>query len=250
MPQKHAGLFIYIMCVMLKSQKVLIAIIFSAGIVASAAFALPAIAKVAYKATSRHADRYFAVSEIPDSIFSKMQGKSYKADCTVPRSELRLVNCLIKDKNGATHHGQLIVNKLIAARVVSILKQLYHAGYPIERMQLIDKYNANDELSMRANNSSAFNFRRVSHTNKLSNHSRGLAIDINPLYNPYRKQVRGKLVVEPATGRPYLDRNRKFAYKITRGDLCWRLFTQAGFSWGGDWKSVKDYQHFEYIVRK
>lgn len=235
---------------MLKSRKVIIAIILSTGIVASTVFALPAMAKATSKTKNKQVDRYFTVSEIPDSIFSKMQGKSYKADCTVRRSELRLVNCLIKDKNGAVHHGQLIVNKLIAARVISILKQLYHAGYPIERMQLIDDYNANDELSMRANNSSAFNFRRVSHTNKLSNHSRGLAIDINPLYNPYRKQVRGKLVVEPATGRPYLDRNRKFAYKITRGDLCWRLFTQAGFRWGGDWKSVKDYQHFEYVVKK
>lgn len=235
---------------MLKSKKVLIAIILSTGIVASAVFALPAIAKATSKARHKQVDRYFTASEIPDSIFSKMQGKSYKADCTVHRSELRLVNCLIKDKNGAVHHGQLIVNKLIAASVVSIMKQLYYAGYPIERMQLIDDYNANDELSMRANNSSAFNFRRISHTNKLSNHSRGLAIDVNPLYNPYRKQVRGKLVVEPATGRQYLDRNRKFAYKITRGDLCWRLFTQAGFRWGGDWKSVKDYQHFEYVVKK
>ena len=77
--------------------------------------------------------------------------------------------------------------------------------------------------------------------------------NINPLYNPYTKTLRGgktnasagKTIVEPAAGRPYLDRNRKFKYKITRGDLCYRLFRKYGFRWGGDWKTMKDYQHFE-----
>ena len=55
----------------------------------------------------------------------------------------------------------------------------------------------------------------------------------------------GKTIVEPAAGKPYLDRQREYKYKITRGDLCCRLFRKYGFRWGGDWKTMKDYQHFE-----
>jgi hypothetical protein len=79
-----------------------------------------------------------------------------------------------------------------------------------------------------------------------SEHGRGLAVDINTLYNPYHKRLKnGKEVVEPATARPYLDRSKNHAYMIKKGDLCYRLFKAKGFRWGGDWKHSKDYQHFE-----
>ena len=77
-------------------------------------------------------------------------------------------------------------------------------------------------------------------------HAQGLAIDINPLYNPCVKRKKdGTLLIQPATGKPYVDRSKKFKYKITRQDLCYRLFTERGFRWGGAWRSLKDYQHFE-----
>ena len=73
-----------------------------------------------------------------------------------------------------------------------------------------------------------------------------MATDINTLYNPYHKHLKnGKEVVEPATARPYLDRSKHHAYMIRKGDLCYRLFKEKGFRWGGDWKHSKDYQHFE-----
>ncbi len=209
-----------------------------------------AAAAVATEPRRGNVESQFRVSTIPDSIFKTMQGKSYKADCTVKWKDLRLVSCLIIDKDGMTHKGQLVVNWRIANKVCRIMRELYQARYPIERMELIDRYNADDELSMRANNSSAFNFRRVARSRRLSAHSRGLAIDINPLYNPCVRTVKGKRVVQPATGSRYLDRKANFDYKITRGDLCHRLFTQAGFRWGGDWRTVKDYQHFEYVGGK
>ena len=82
---------------------------------------------------------------------------------------------------------------------------------------------------------------------RLSKHAQGIAIDINPLYNPcVTRKKDGTLIVEPSTGKPYINRNAKFPYKIKRGDLCYRLFIQHGFRWGGDWKSKKDYQHFEF----
>jgi hypothetical protein len=190
--------------------------------------------------------KWFTISEIPDSVFTAMQGKSFKADCTIPRSELRYLRVLHKDAEDRSIVGEMVVNRSIAADVLEILWQLYEAGYPIERMRLIDIYDADDETSMRANNSSAFNFRFISHTTKVSKHGAGLAVDINPLYNPYHKTLKdGTEVIEPATGKPYLDRSNAFAYKIDGDDLCCRLFKAHGFEWGGDWKSCKDYQHFE-----
>ncbi len=191
-------------------------------------------------------DRWFSVSEIPDDVFASMQGKSFKAECTVPRSELRYLRVLHKDAEGRSIVGEMVVNRSIALDVTEILRKLYEAGYPIERMRLIDLYDADDERSMQANNSSSFNFRFISHTTKVSKHGAGLAVDINPLYNPYHKVLKdGTEVVEPATGRPYLDRRNAFAYKICEDDLCCRLFKERGFEWGGDWKTCKDYQHFE-----
>ena len=189
---------------------------------------------------------FFSVNAIPDSIFALMRGRSYKHDCTIPRSSLRYILCLHRDDGGRSVVGEMVVNKAIAKDVVEIFRQLYEASYPIERMRLIDYWDADDEQAMTANNSSSFNFRFISHTRKVSKHGMGMAIDINPLYNPYTKTLRnGKTIVEPAAGKPYLDRQREYKYKITRGDLCCRLFRKYGFRWGGDWKTMKDYQHFE-----
>jgi hypothetical protein len=117
-------------------------------------------------------------------------------------------------------------------------------------MVLPDNYMADDEIMMRDNNSSSFNFRFISHTDKISKHGLGMAVDINTLYNPYHKTVTnddGTLeeIIEPATGEAYLDRAQDFDYKIEKGDLCYTLFTEKGFEWGGDWTDRKDYQHFE-----
>ena len=187
----------------------------------------------------------FYVSEIPDDIFEKMQGKSYKEDCTVPREDLRYVHVLHMGFDGETKEGELVVNKAIADDVCDIFEKLYEADYPIEKIRLIDEYDADDEASMSDNNSSAFNFRFISHTTKISKHGLGMAVDINTLYNPYVKTVDGKRSVEPANASDYVDRSADFPYKIDHDDLCYRLFKEHGFSWGGDWQHSKDYQHFE-----
>lgn len=187
----------------------------------------------------------FYVSEIPDDIFEKMQGKSYKADCTVPREDLRYVHVLHMGFDGETKEGELVVNKAIADDVCDIFEKLYEADYPIEKIRLIDEYDADDEASMSDNNSSAFNFRFISHTTKISKHGLGMAVDINTLYNPYVKTVDGKRSIEPANAADYVDRSADFPYKIDHDDLCYQLFKEHGFLWGGDWQHSKDYQHFE-----
>ena len=188
----------------------------------------------------------FAIDTISDAVFQRMLGKSYKYDCTVKREDLRYLHIIHYDGEGKEVQGELVCNKLIANDLIEIFKELHKQKYPIERMRLIDDYDGDDERSMQANNTSCFNFRAIAGSKKLSKHSQGLAIDINPLYNPcvrFRKD--GKMSVEPMTGRPYTNRNKPFPYKIDKNDLCYRLFTKHGFKWGGDWRSLKDYQHFE-----
>ena len=187
----------------------------------------------------------FYISEIPDDIFEKMQGKSYKADCTLPRENLRYIHVLHVGFDNQVHEGELVVNKDIADDVLEIFKELYESGYQIEKVRLVDEYDADDEASMSDNNSSAFNFRFISHTTKISKHGMGMAVDINTLYNPYVKTVDGELSIEPANATDYVDRSRDFSHKIDHDDLCYKLFTEHGFEWGGDWTHSKDYQHFE-----
>ena len=193
----------------------------------------------------------FSIREISDDLFDRMRsGNTFKEDCIVPREDLRYLLILHKDKDGNTHQGEMVVHKLIAEDVLEIFEKLYDAEYPIERMVLPDNYLADDEIMMRDNNSSSFNFRFISHTDKISKHGLGMAVDINTLYNPYHKIVTNddgtqEEVIEPATGKAYLDRTKDFDYKIEKGDLCYRLFTEKGFEWGGDWTDRKDYQHFE-----
>ena len=98
----------------------------------------------------------FTISLIPDDIFAKMQGKSFKVNCTVPREDLRYLKVLHVGFDGETHTGELVVSRLIADDVLDIFKQLYEAGYEIEKIRLIDEYDADDEKSMSDNNSSAF----------------------------------------------------------------------------------------------
>lgn len=196
------------------------------------------------------AESFFSEAGIPDDVFRLMEGRSYKKDCTVPRDSLRYILCLHRDADGKAIVGEMVVGRKIAGRVLKILYDLFLASYPIERMRLVDHWDADDGKSMSANNSSSFNFRFISHTTTVSSHGMGLAVDINPLYNPYVKKLRdGTILVEPDGALGFTDRSRNNPYMIKADDLCCRLFKENGFVWGGDWKSCKDYQHFEFVQK-
>ncbi len=190
-------------------------------------------------------DSCFMSQEISTEIFNRIYEVSYKKDCTVPIAELRYIRALHYNDKGELLLGEMICHRSIADDLVDILRELFQQRYPIERMVLVDNYGADDNLSMLDNNSSAFNYRYISGTQKLSNHSYGLAVDINPLYNPYVRYVDGREVVEPRSALKYVNRKNYFPYMIVFGDACHRAFTQRGFRWGGSWRNVKDYQHFE-----
>lgn len=196
-------------------------------------------------------DCFFRVEEISDAIFQRMWLKSWKKNCTLKRSDLRYLRVLHRNATGQAQVGEMVVNRIIAEKVLKIFRQLYESGYRIEGMVLIDDYGADDEMSMRANNTSCFNFRFMTNSKKrVSKHGLGLAIDINSRYNPYvKRKSDGGYSVQPTTGRPYAfnrDKRTDIPYKIDRNDLAYKLFKAAGFSWGGEWRRVKDYQHFEY----
>ncbi len=189
---------------------------------------------------------FFCESEITDEIFERIYGKSFKVDCTVPREDLRYVRVLFYGFDRETHIGGVIVNQKISKDIVDIFYQLYINNYEIESMTLVDEFDADDDKSMKANNTSSFNYRTIAGSTKLSNHSLGMAIDINPLYNPYVKtKPDGTVIISPDSAVDYIDREAEFEHKITSEDLCCKLFKEHGFTWGGDYNSLKDYQHFE-----
>lgn len=190
-------------------------------------------------------DTLFYQKRIDEELFSRIQGKSYKKGCTVPLSDLRYLKVMHYNGKGKVCRGELICHRSISDDLLDIFHKLYEAKYPIERMVLVDEYEADDEASMADNNSSAFNFRYISGTRSLSRHSLGMAIDINPFYNPYVRKRGGKTLVSPNGAEGYAERTKDFPYKIDHNDLCYKLFKAHGFTWGGDWKNSKDYQHFE-----
>ena len=191
-------------------------------------------------------DRCFGIETISDDIFRRIYGKSFKKECTTPRSQLRYLKVLHYNAEGKILMGEMICHRDISHDLIDIFHKLFEAKYPIERMTLIDNYNADDEASMKANNTSCFNYRNIAGSKSKSKHSLGRAIDINPLYNPYVKhRSNGTLSVKPEGAMKYANRSRNFTMKIDKDDLCYKEFIKHGFTWGGNWRTVKDYQHFE-----
>lgn len=183
----------------------------------------------------------FLKSEITQDVFDRIKGRSYGEECNVPLEELAYLRISHYGFDGEIKEGEMICSNGIADDLLYIFQKLFENRYPIERIRLIDEYDADDDLSMADNNSSSFNFRMITGSNRLSKHALGLAVDINPLYNPYIREN----IVLPPEGKPYADRTESFPYKIDHNDLCYQLFVERGFTWGGDWTIPKDYQHFE-----
>jgi hypothetical protein len=185
----------------------------------------------------------FYSEELSAEMQQRIMGISYQENDNISLGELRYLRVLHLGFDGQTHIGELLVNASIADEVLQIMRELYANEYAIEKMVLVDAYGADDERSMEDNNTSAFNYREIAGSSKLSRHSLGLAIDINPLYNPCVKN--GGASISPVNAGGYADRSQTFAHKIDENDLCYRLFLEHGFTWGGSWHSLKDYQHFE-----
>lgn len=188
----------------------------------------------------------FYYEPLSEEVKTRITGISYPTDSLVPYEDLRYVKILHYNFDGILQEGELICNQAIAQDMVEIFYELYLANYQIAKMVLIDAYGADDNLSMEDNNTSAFNYRVVSGTSRLSKHAYGLAIDINPMQNPFVDiNEDGSLYSSPAGSDIYADRTVPFDHKIDEQDLCYQLFIEHGFIWGGHWNSYQDYQHFQ-----
>ncbi|MCH5257956.1 MAG: M15 family metallopeptidase [Lachnospiraceae bacterium] len=193
---------------------------------------------------------------VAESKASEMEMEVFNTlgDDVVPAvtyDDLCYLSVLYYDFNGEVQSGELICNKKIADDLAEIFYELYLNEYQIEKMILVDEYNADDTASITDNNTSCFNYRVVDGTTTLSKHALGCAIDINPFYNPYivfNKDGSGETYISPPGSEIYADRSKDFPYKIDENDLCYKLFKAHGFTWGGDWNSCKDYQHFQKVV--
>ena len=197
---------------------------------------------------------YFTISEIDEKTADDITGKSYTSNDNIQLDELRYLKILHYNYDHEIQVGELIVNAKIAKDCKDIFLELFLEEYEIESMYLIDKYWTGDSVdsdtnSIEHNNTSAFNYRVVPGTKKLSNHAAGFAIDINPMQNPYVKyNSDGSYAKYYKNMEEYTDRSSGKAHMITPEDTCYKIFTKYGFTWGGDWNSSKDYQHFEKRV--
>jgi D-alanyl-D-alanine carboxypeptidase len=181
---------------------------------------------------------------IPDEIWSYMQGRSWHTELPCPkRNQLVLLRIPYVDFQGNTQIGSMIVAKSVAAKVIAAFQEIYDSGkIRIYRMTLIDEYQGDDDKSMEANNTSAFNC-RTTDRGAMSRHALGMAVDINPIQNPYREGN----VTSPAAGRAYdqpYKRRSDIVGIILNGGIATRAFARQGWHWGGNWKNTVDYQHF------
>jgi len=181
---------------------------------------------------------------VPALLIPEIKKYTWNPRCPVGLDRLALVQVSHRGFDGKTHEGRLIVHKDVAAEVLMIFNELFKKRFPIERIRPVSTpaYKGDDSASMADNNTSAFNCRFSTGSRTVySKHSLGRAIDINPLINPYVKSGR----VLPPGGKKYLDRAAKAMGIIVRGGTCYTIFKKYGWNWGGDWLSLKDYQHFE-----
>ena len=158
----------------------------------------------------------------------------------IPQSvieNLSLVDVYYYGFDDKLHKGQLIVNKQVVLDVVEIFEFIRESHFPINKVVPISKYGWSDEKSMMDNNTSAFNYRFISGSRVISNHASGLAIDINPSLNPYIKNG------SSLPANCLYDTTK--AGTISAGSQLVSEFKSRGWKWGGNWKSLKDYQHFE-----
>jgi len=185
---------------------------------------------------------YYSIEKLPQDIKEQMkESGSWKKGCPVHLNNLRYLTMTYYSTDEVGREGEMVVHKDVADEVVEIFSTLYDEKFTIESMNLIDDYNGSDDLSMAANNTSAFNCRNVPRTTRWSRHSFGKAIDINPVWNPFID----KGVVYPKNAEKYKDRTLKEKGMVHKNDTVYKAFIERKWEWGGDWtRTMQDYQHF------
>jgi hypothetical protein len=184
------------------------------------------------------------ISAISEGFRSLMEETTWEPGCPVGIDELRQLTVRHVDLDDAEQEGELIVHADVAEDLLDVFARLYEQRFPIERIEPIEHFDGDDDASMAANNTSAFNCRPITGSDRWSEHAYGRAVDINPVQNPY---VRDGEVLPPE-GEPYVDRSDERPGMLTRPGPV-EPFDEIGWGWGGDWSSLKDYMHLSLTGR-
>lgn len=181
-----------------------------------------------------------AIHAVPAEVRARMTNKSWRDDPRCPRFDaLAYLEIAHVTFDGGIARGELVVAAAIAPRAVELFRRLYQLGFPIRQMKLVDDYDASDDASMAADNSSGFNFRLIAGTDLLSQHALGRAIDINPVENPWRRPDR----LLPPAGEAFADRTRIRPGMFVRPGPVVAALDELGWEWGGDWRHAFDDHH-------
>ena len=203
----------------------------------------PSPSPVVEEGRTRFAGR---ISAIPMAIQREMTGKTWEPGCPVALEDLRLLRFNYLGFTGDVKRGRMVVHADIASDVLGVFEQLFDAQFPFKNVDLSSRWRPNGPTDTRRSKTAAFNCRPalnpdLTPTGSWSEHAYGLAIDINPLQNPY---VAADGTVERPAAEPYLDRSQNLPGMIHAGDVVVRSFAAMGWEWGGLWSGKKDYMHF------
>ena len=202
--------------------------------------------------------QYFTAVKIEegDSVYQRINGKSYQKNNDIKLSDLRYLRTLYYDFDGKVRAGELIVNQSIAKDTLAVFRELFEMKYQIRKMRLVDNYfpkgkkptwsaaaaTAADTASMNDDNTSCFNYRMVAGTSSISRHGYGCAIDVNPFENPWCPG--GKVYSNQIKSAAYANRANRRDHMIYADSKITQIFRKHGFRWlGAAW--TRDYQHFE-----
>jgi hypothetical protein len=174
-----------------------------------------------------------------------LQRSTWRRGCPVDAADLSWVRLAFWGFDGRRHTGELLVNRSAAAAIVTVFRRLYATRFPIEEMRITRLDELDAPPTGDGNNTGAFACRPTTGGSSYSEHAYGLAVDVNPFQNPYRKGD----VVLPELASAYLERPWVRPGMITRRSPVVRAFDDIGWSWGGSWDSLKDYQHFSSTGR-
>jgi hypothetical protein len=180
-----------------------------------------------------------AVRPVGPQIRARM-GATWRPGCPVRLADLRYVTVSFRGFDGRPHTGELVVHRRAAEQIASVFARLYRARFPIEQMRLVTTADLHARPTGDGNNTAAFVCRAARNQRRWSAHAYGLAVDVNPFQNPYR---RGDLVL-PELASAYLDRGWVRPGMIRAGDVVTTAFADIGWTWGGTWRSPTDLMHF------
>lgn len=185
----------------------------------------------------------WSVTPLDEATIARI-GRTWAPGCPVGLDELRLVSLTFWGFDGGHHRGELVVHRDVADEVAWVFGELHAARFPLEDVRVLTSADLDAPPTGDGNVTAGFVCRTTPGGSMVSAHARGLAVDVNPFYNPY---VRGDLVI-PELASAYVDRSWHRPGMVVRGDVVTAAFAAVGWSWAGEWASP-DHMHFSATGR-